>query len=87
LETQIIFSEKAEKELFKLTKSIARRIVDKIVEFSTDIPPILRANKLVNFQDAQFRYRIGDYRVLFDYDESLDRIEILKIAHRREVYF
>ena len=32
------------------------------------------------------RCRIGDYRVLFQIDESARRVVVLAIAHRREAY-
>lgn len=63
------------------------RLIEKIEDFANDVPPTLRANQLVNFQDAQFRYRIVDYRVLFDYNDELNQLEILKVAHRSEVYY
>lgn len=83
---EIIFSLNAEKELLKLPKSLSKRILDKIQEFSLDIPPYKRATKLNNHRNASYRYRVGDYRVLFDYDEEQNRIQILKIAHRSFVY-
>ena len=33
-----------------------------------------------------FRYRVGDWRVLFQLDEGANRVSVLSIAHRREVY-
>jgi mRNA interferase RelE/StbE len=84
--SQIIFSINAEKEILKLSKSLSKRIIEKIDEFALDIPPTKRASKLNNHRNAQYRYRIGDYRVLFDYDEDQNRVEILKIAHRSFVY-
>jgi mRNA interferase RelE/StbE len=35
---------------------------------------------------GRFRYRIGDWRVIYRIDDSARRILILSIAHRREVY-
>jgi mRNA interferase RelE/StbE len=32
------------------------------------------------------RYRIGDWRMIYRIDESENRVIILSIAHRREVY-
>jgi mRNA-degrading endonuclease RelE of RelBE toxin-antitoxin system len=55
----IIFSVNAEKELMKLPKLIAKRIAEKIIEFSKDKPPTKRAKKLNNHQSAEYRYRVG----------------------------
>jgi len=32
------------------------------------------------------RYRIGDWRVIYEIDEPHSRVVVLSIAHRREVY-
>jgi len=34
----------------------------------------------------EFRLRVGDYRVLYDFDGRNERIELLSVRHRREVY-
>ena len=33
-----------------------------------------------------YRYRLGDWRVLYRIDAGADRVVVLVIAHRREVY-
>jgi len=33
-----------------------------------------------------FRYRIGDYRVIYSVDESNKIVEILSIKHRKDAY-
>ena len=35
---------------------------------------------------ADFRLRVGNFRILFDVDEENKVIYILKIGHRKEVY-
>lgn len=32
------------------------------------------------------RYRVGDWRVIYRIDDSLDQVLVTVIAHRREVY-
>jgi mRNA interferase RelE/StbE len=32
------------------------------------------------------RYRVGDWRVIYRIDNDADRVNVLVIAHRREVY-
>jgi len=32
------------------------------------------------------RYRVGDWRVIYRVDEDSDRVNVLVISHRREVY-
>lgn len=42
------------------------------------------AKSLVNNREGSYRFRIGDYRLIFDVKE--DDIYILKIGKRSEVY-
>jgi mRNA interferase RelE/StbE len=71
----------ASDELDKLESSIATRISKKIDglkdnPFSSDI------KRLKEF--GTLRLRVGDYRVIFDVQG--DKIIILKVGHRRNVY-
>ncbi len=33
-----------------------------------------------------FRLRVGDYRVIYDFDVSEQRADLLFVGHRREIY-
>ena len=46
--------------------------------------PRLFAVKLMDKALGQYRYRIGDYRIIFDIEN--ENIIILRIGHRREIY-
>jgi mRNA interferase RelE/StbE len=35
---------------------------------------------------GRFRFRIGDWRVVYRVDDATERVIVLLIAHRREVY-
>ena len=42
------------------------------------------ADHLINFELGQYRFRIGDYRVIFDKEE--EKLIILTLGHRIEIY-
>jgi mRNA-degrading endonuclease RelE of RelBE toxin-antitoxin system len=46
--------------------------------------PLKFAEHLTDFRDAQFRFRIGEYRILFDVVKN--SIFVLKIKHRKDIY-
>ena len=46
--------------------------------------PLRFAEQLTNYKDADFRFRIGEYRVMFDVVNN--SIFILSIKHRKEAY-
>ena len=72
----------AKKDLKKIDKSIAMRILKNIKKLEK-YPNISNIKKLKNHYPPH-RYRIGDYRVLFDIEG--DVIIIVHIKHRKEAY-
>lgn len=46
--------------------------------------PMDFAEPLTKPHDAQYRYRVGDYRILFDVEDH--NIIVLRVQHRRELY-
>lgn len=83
---QIIFSKNARDDIRKLDKQVAKRVHKKLVALLATGRPLDSAVRLTKPTDAQYRWRIGDYRLLFDFDPKDRLIIILKIQHRRQVY-
>lgn len=85
---EIIFSERAASELKTLPHHIAMRILDKVRFFANQRNPLQFAKKLTNFCTGTYRFRIGDYRVIFDVDRKghISVLNILLIKHRKDVY-
>ncbi|MBI2129551.1 type II toxin-antitoxin system RelE/ParE family toxin [Candidatus Woesearchaeota archaeon] len=77
----IIWDEKAYDELKKLEASIHRRIEKKVSELSED--PYLKDIKKLKGTEG-YRLRVGDYRVIFEIEGN--KIQILKVGHRRNIY-
>jgi len=46
--------------------------------------PLRHAEKLTQSKLGSYRFRIGDYRVVFDLEG--DEIIVLRVGHRREIY-
>lgn len=46
--------------------------------------PLVHAKRLADAPHLVFRYRVGDYRVVFDWEGN--GILITTVGHRREVY-
>lgn len=79
----IEYDPKALKQLQKMDKSIASKILDGIEEFASN-PVLTKIKKLKTPFDGAYRLRIGDYRVVFYQENNL--MLISRIAHRKEVY-
>jgi len=80
---KILFSPRAVKSLKKIPKHYQVKIKDKIEELSGNVH-LPGTIKLVDYPVAQFRHRVGNYRILFDVDEADKNIEILDIRKRDE---
>ena len=78
----MVITEEARKQIEKLDKVIKIRIAKKLPLLLNDPKGLSRI--LVNFKGGSYRYRVGDYRIIFDINGN--KIEILKVMHRREVY-
>ena len=69
--------------LGKLDQETQRRIKEKVTFFADQENPILFAKKLKGYKDV-FRFRVGDYRIVFQLSEK--KIILLLVKHRREIY-
>lgn len=78
------FTPQARNDLKKISSDIRERILRKLAYYQTVPNPLVLAERLVNYRVGEYRFRIGDYRVVFDV--KMDKIFILKIGHRREIY-
>ncbi len=80
---EIRYDPKAVKQLQKLNKHEASKVLDGIEAYA-DNPIKTKIKKLKTPFDGAYRLRIGDYRVIFYEEEGL--ILVSKIAHRKQVY-
>lgn len=85
---RVIYTKKADKDLDNLDFQIAKRITRKIYEYSLTPNPLSFSKPLKSSYLGHYRFRIGDYRAIFDIDRdgNIKILLILKIAHRKNVY-
>lgn len=78
------FTSKASKEFLKLDRKIQMKIIVKLDFYCANEHVINFAEPLTKFEIGQYRFRIGDYRVIFDLDK--DALRIVKVGHRKNIY-
>lgn len=86
---KFVYTRQAEKDLAKLDNPIAVKIFKKLDLFIKLADPFVKAKKLTGFEIPTYRFRVGDYRVVFRKDEKTGHLVILvvlRIAHRKDVY-
>jgi len=79
---KIIIDDKAIKDLSKIDKKEASKILDKI-ESLQHFPQVANIKRLTNFVPP-YRLRVGNYRILFELEE--ESITVYRVRHRSKVY-
>ena len=82
----IEYTETARKQLKKLDKTMQKRILDYMDEVALLENPRSRGKALVENMRGLWRYRVGDYRVICEIQESRIIISVLKIGHHKNIY-
>ena len=78
------FTRHAQRELFKLPVNIQRQIIRKLEHYLSQPEPLAFAKHIVGNRPAIYRFKISDYRVIFDWEGS--GILITRVGHRKDVY-
>jgi mRNA interferase RelE/StbE len=79
---EIELKPKAVKDLRKIPKDQASRIADALEDLADGMKGDIK--RLTSFT-PEYRLRVGDYRVLFEIEDS-SRIVVYRVRHRREAY-
>lgn len=84
---KVEYTERAVKQLKKLdyhTRSLIYAWIDKnLVDCEN---PRMHGKALIENRTGQWRYRIGDYRIICEIKEQEVLILVVEVGHRREIY-
>lgn len=84
----IEFDEAAKKELAKLDRQVAKRLLDflkqRVISLKDprSVGQALKGSKLGEF----WKYRVGDFRIIASIQDQKMIILILRVENRREIY-
>ena len=81
---EIFYTQKAAKQLKDLPLAIQKRIVEKMRFYAKQNNPLKFAERLIDYREGDFRFRIGDYRIIFDVKDDI--IYILRVKKRDSAY-
>ena len=83
----IRFSDEALKQMKKIDRYTVRLIDSWIAKHLEDCEnPRSLGKGLVGNKSGQWRYRIGDYRLLCEIQDDVLLILVIKVGHRKSVY-
>jgi mRNA interferase RelE/StbE len=79
---RLVYTKRAVRDFKKLDQQSLSRIKRALERYVED--PLRYAEALTSPELGTYRFRIGDYRLIFDIEG--DEIVILRVGHRREIY-
>ena len=79
MEHKIVYTSRVAKDLSKLDPEAKERIKETLERYAKD--PLSHAKKMIDPALGTYRFRIGDYRVIFDIED--EKLVILRLGHRR----
>ena len=84
---EVQLSDDAKKSLKKIDRHQAKIIIAWIEKNLQGCEnPRLHGKPLGHDRKGEWRYRVGSYRLIADIQDNIMTIEIINVAHRREVY-
>jgi mRNA interferase RelE/StbE len=88
MKTGVVYTKKAKKDLKKIDKKDSIKVASKIEFYSRQKNPLKYAKKLKFPLDDLYRFKIGNYRAIFETNSKgkILLLTILKIGHRKDIY-
>jgi mRNA interferase RelE/StbE len=83
VKAQQIYFSAFDKRFLRLPVDVQRQIESKIDEIG------LRLQQYPHYRmtgSDSFRVRVGDYRVIYEFDVAKEEIYLLTVGHRRDIY-
>ncbi len=82
---KVTWHEQAVEDLRRIDKDKAREIVGKVDDYLSE-DPLALGKPLKGLFRGLFRYRCGDYRVIYSIDRRDEAMLVLTVGHRKDVY-
>lgn len=83
---EVVLSPEAEAYYAAADRPLARKLARCFRQLERDPRRHNNIKRLTGKLAGLFRYRVGDWRVLYRTDDAGQRVVVLVIAHRREIY-
>jgi mRNA interferase RelE/StbE len=80
---KVVFKKSAQKSLEQLPKVVIKKVSEKIDNLSENPRPL--GCKKLEGRDG-YRIRIGDYRVLYEINDTTITVLVMDVANRKEIY-
>jgi len=82
LKYRLAYTHRSYKDIQRLEEKVKQRIAKALEKYREE--PLKYASKLTDPVLGTYRFRIGDYRVVFDIEG--EEIVVLRVGHRKDIY-
>jgi len=82
LKYRLVYTHRAFRDIRELEENVKKRIGKTLERYREE--PLKYASRLIDSKLGMYRFRIGDYRVIFDIEE--EAIIVLRVGHRKNIY-
>lgn len=83
---QIHLTSKAQKDIAKLKSPQKARIISALFRLKTNPHQPQTKTLFRHHTSAQYRLRVGDYRILYDVYDQDKVVLIFRLGHRKDIY-
>jgi mRNA interferase RelE/StbE len=83
---EIVLSDEAQKVYASADQALAKKIARCFAQLEQTPRSHPNIKPLKGSLSGYYRYRIGDYRLIYSVDDEANQVLVVTIAHRREVY-
>jgi len=81
---ELFIERSAEKSLQRLPRKVRLRLVEHILSLKKNPRP-MGCRKIAGSEN-DYRIRIGDYRVIYEVLDTKNRVSIMAVGHRKDIY-
>lgn len=88
MRVSVFYTKNARRELRKLESKASKKIVEKVAFYYSQNKPLKYSKKLKPPFADLYRFKVGDYRVIFEFDDkgNIFLLMVLKVVHIKDVY-
>ena len=83
---EVILTPEAQADIQSLGRAWQIRVLDKLAWMGENATLIRHQALKGELWEGCFKYRVGDYRIIYQLDIPGNRLIILKVGHRRDIY-
>jgi len=81
---EVYIERAAERDLRRLARDDVRRVIAHVKALAEDPRP--SGSRKISGSKNDWRIRVGNYRILYEFDRRAKLVRVMRVAHRREVY-